>query len=116
MKVRYQADADLNQDILTAVIRREPTIDFQTADDAYLFELPDPEVLKLAASEGRVLVSHDQSTMVNHFADFILNATSAGLLIIPQSLPLHDAVEELILIWAASEAEEWVNRISYLPI
>jgi hypothetical protein len=31
MKVRLQADADLNQIILLAAIRREPAIDFQTA-------------------------------------------------------------------------------------
>jgi hypothetical protein len=31
MKVRFQADADLNQIILLATIRREPAIDFQTA-------------------------------------------------------------------------------------
>lgn len=31
MTVRYQANADLNQAIVTGVLRREPTIDFQTA-------------------------------------------------------------------------------------
>jgi hypothetical protein len=30
--IRYQADADLNQAIVTGVLRREPTVDFQTAD------------------------------------------------------------------------------------
>ncbi len=36
MKIRYQADADLNQNIVTGVLRREPTIDFQTAFAAKL--------------------------------------------------------------------------------
>lgn len=31
MKVRYQADADLNEDIVTGIQRRAPEIDFQTA-------------------------------------------------------------------------------------
>lgn len=31
MTVRYQADADLNQAIVTGVLRREPAINFQTA-------------------------------------------------------------------------------------
>jgi hypothetical protein len=31
MTVRYQADADLNQVIVTGVLRREPAIYFQTA-------------------------------------------------------------------------------------
>jgi hypothetical protein len=42
--------------------------------------------------------------------------TSAGLLVIPQSLSVATAVEDLILIWSATEAEEWVNRISILPL
>ena len=31
MKVRFQADADLNEDIVAGVQRRVPEIDFQTA-------------------------------------------------------------------------------------
>jgi hypothetical protein len=53
--------------------------------------------------------------MPRHFAEFITSETSAGLLVIPQSLSVTAAVEELILIWSATEAEEWVNRISTLP-
>jgi hypothetical protein len=32
--VRFQADADSNQVILTALVRRSPTIDFRSADSA----------------------------------------------------------------------------------
>jgi hypothetical protein len=30
VKLRFQADADLNEDIVKGVLRREPGIDFQT--------------------------------------------------------------------------------------
>ncbi len=30
MRIRYQADADLNQKIVTATIRLEPSVDFRT--------------------------------------------------------------------------------------
>jgi len=59
--VRYQADADLNQAIVTGVLRREPTIDFQTALAARLEGIKDPEVLAMAAQQQRILVSHDRS-------------------------------------------------------
>jgi hypothetical protein len=116
MKVRFQAHADLHQMIVTALVRREPGVDFQTATAADLAGRLDPHVLERAATEGRVLVSHDQSTMPLHFADFIQNQPSAGLLIVPQHLPYATVVEELLLIWTASEAEEWINRIAYLPL
>jgi hypothetical protein len=114
MRIRFLADADLHQVIVTAVIRREPGIDFKTA--AGLKGLNDLLVLEEAAREDRVLISHDQSTMPDHFAEFIQQRESAGLLIVPQHLPHHLVVEEILMVWHASQAEEWVNRISYLPL
>ena len=40
MKVRFQADADLNVDIVAGTVRRETGINFQTADEANLRGLP----------------------------------------------------------------------------
>ena len=116
MVVKFQADADLNQDIVTGLLRREPTIDFQTADAAGLLGVPDLQVLEVAANAGRILVSHDRRTMPRWFAEFITTKTSAGLLIVPQDLLLRDAIEDLFVIWAVSSAEEWINRIASIPI
>ena len=49
--------------------------------------------------------------MPRHFAEFITKEVSPGVIIIPQKMPLAVAVEWLVIIWAASEAEEWVNQI-----
>ena len=114
MILRFQADADLNQIILHAVVRRKPTLDFQTA--AALTRIHDPQVLALAAREGRVLVTHDQKTIPQHFAAFIATETSPGVLIIPQRLPVTTAVEDLLLIWSTMDAEEWRNTIRFLPL
>lgn len=114
--LRFQADADLNQIILNAVVRREPAIDFQTAQAAGLTGLDDPEVLALAAREGRVLASHDQKTMPRHFADFIAMEISPGVLIIPQRLPVAAVIGDLLLIWSTMNAEEWRNSIRFLPL
>ena len=71
MKVRYQADADFNEDILTGVLRRAPEVDFQTAHDARLGGLEDSKVLAIAADEGRILVTHDRKTMPRHFGELM---------------------------------------------
>jgi putative transposase len=63
MTIRFQADVNLNQIILRAARRREPALDFQTAETAGLAGLPDPEVLTRAAEDGRILVTHDLRTM-----------------------------------------------------
>lgn len=116
MKVRFQADADLNQIIVKATFRLEPAIDFQTAHAAGLAGLDDKEVLKLAAEQGRVLVSHDRKTMPTQFSQFILSEDCPGLLIVSQKQPISEVAEDLLLIWLASEPDEWVNHIRSLPI
>ena len=116
MTLRFQADVNLNQLILRAACRREPALDFHTAEAAGLGGLPDPEVLDRAAEEGRVLVTHDLQTMPRHFAAFITDRQSAGLLLIPQSLPIMSVVDDLLLIWATMDAEEWRNLIWYLSL
>ena len=57
MKIRFQADEDLNEDIVSGVLRRIPEIDFQTSSEAKLESLEDQEVLAAAAHAHRVLVT-----------------------------------------------------------
>ncbi|MEL6468604.1 MAG: DUF5615 family PIN-like protein [Cyanobacteria bacterium J06623_4] len=112
----FQADADLNQIIVKACRRVEPNIDFQTAAEGRLIGISDPEVLSVAAKLGRVLVTHDRKTMPRHFADRIMKTPSAGVIVVPQSMAVRAVVDDLVLIWMASEAEEWINRIRALPL
>lgn len=116
MKLRFQADADLNQTIVKATLRREPIIDFQTAQAEKLSGLKDEEVLAIAAKEDRILVTHDRKTIPYNFAEFIISQTSPGVLIVPQKLSVASVVEDLILIWAVSNSEEWINRIRFMPL
>jgi predicted nuclease of predicted toxin-antitoxin system len=116
MRVRFIADADLNYSIVAALKRREPGVDFLTAAAAGLEGLPDSEVLEVAARQGRILVTHDRRTMSHHFGEFVQTRTSPGVFIVSQNLPPSDAAEELLLIWSATEAEEWENRIYSLPV
>src|SRR5262249_4244760 len=116
MKLKFLADADLNQDVVKGVLRREPAIDFQDAVSAGLRGLKDPDVLALAASQGRVLVSHDRKTLPRAFGEWVSARSTPGVFIISQKADLLAAIEALLLVWAASDAEEWVNRICTLPL
>jgi predicted nuclease of predicted toxin-antitoxin system len=116
MPIRFQADADLNQVIVSAVVRRMPAIEFRTAMSAALAGLKDQDVLAVAARDGRVLVTHDQATMPRHFAEFVRSQHSPGVIVVPQHVPVREVADDLILIWTATEANEWVDRIAFLPI
>jgi predicted nuclease of predicted toxin-antitoxin system len=115
MRIAFQADNDLNARIIDAVLRLDPFIDFKTAAQAGFHEgTPDPEVLKVAAQQGRILVSHDRRTLPWHFASFIEAQVSPGVIVITQSLPVADAARWLHLIWEAATPEEYRNRIEII--
>jgi hypothetical protein len=63
------------------------------------------------SEEGRVLVSHDRRILPNHFKSLVSSETSPGVIIVSQKLPIGRVAELLHLLWAASEAEAYVNII-----
>lgn len=76
-----------------------------------------PEVLQWAADEGRVLVTHDIRTI----SDFAHERVSAGLLmpgviIVRPVLPIAVVIDELVIIEAASDPEDWKGGVHYLPL
>jgi hypothetical protein len=40
----------------------------------------------------------------------------SGLLMVKQSDPVGRIIACLVLIWSASEAEEWENQVCFLPL
>jgi hypothetical protein len=117
LSIQFQADNDLKRIIADATLRREPRIDFQTAQAARLDDLDDEAVLRLAASQSRVLFSHDKRTMPKALASFVASGgTSPGvLLVIPQSAPIRDVVDALVLIWTDDRTNDWENLIVKIP-
>ena len=116
MKVRFLADANFNRRIIAGVLRRETRVDFLSGEQTNLVGVPDLEVLALAAAETRILVSHDVRTMPAAFAEFILTKNSAGVLLLSQSLNIGAAITIVCRIWEEATAEEWRNRIAWLPL
>lgn len=115
-RVRFQADANLNALILRGLLRRQPLVDVHSAEVAHLQGVDDSSVLAIAASTGRVLVSHDYHTLPEHFATFLASGNhSPGVMLLHQTLPIAQAIEALLLVWEASIPEEWIDTLTYLP-
>lgn len=55
--------------------------------------------------------------MTRHFRDRLdAGKPTPGVFILPQQEGAIGAIiESLLLVWAASQAEEWRNQIAYLP-
>lgn len=116
MRARLLADADLRYGIIRGLRKREPAVDFSPPQRVIAEATGDPDVLALAAALGRVLVSHDLRTMPGHFYRFLESWESPGVILIPQLMPIGQAVGELQIVWACQDAEEFQNRITYVPL
>lgn len=113
MTPRFQADNDLKFAIVKAVRRREPSVEFVSAQQSQLDGIDDPEVLERAAADGRVLVSHDRRTMLRHFHDRLkAGKSSPGLLIVAQDAPIADA---LVILSAVADPEDLRDQAFHVP-
>jgi len=91
-------------------------MDFLSANEAKLERIPDPDVLAIAAEQNRILVTHDRQTMPLHFGEFLMAERSGpGVFLVNQHTPIGEVIDALVLIWAASDADEWKNRIVNIP-
>ena len=113
----FLADHDVDARILSGLQLKEPLIDLIRARDVGLAAAPDVDVLDYAAAAGRIVISHDENTMIGT-AIARLRATQLmpGLLIAPQGKPIGRVIDDLLVIWAASEADEWNDKIQFIPM
>lgn len=76
----------------------------------------DPDVLRIAAESGRILISHDRKTMAAHFARFREERSSPGIIIVSQNLDIGAAIDDLLLIRTATDADERVDHTGFVPV
>lgn len=114
---RFLADHDLNGRIIDGLLRRMAAAEFIRLRKVLPTDTPDPEVLAFAAGAGWVVVSHDVNTMTAAaHARVAAGEAMAGLVVARQSLPVRAAIDDLLLLWTATEADEWHGRVLFLPV
>jgi Domain of unknown function (DUF5615) len=114
---RFLADHDFNERIVTGLLRREPVAQISHVRDFGLGSRSDTEILQFAWDQRFLVISHDVNTMSAAAYDRMDAKQSIfGLLLSRQSLPIATVIDNLVMIWAATEAEEWLNQVRYLPI
>jgi hypothetical protein len=113
----FLVDQDFNEHIVEGLLRREATIDLIHCRTVGLDRRSDAEVLEFASQAGRIVLSHDVNTMTAAAAHR-RNAgrPMSGLFLVPQTSSVRVMIEDLLLIWAATEAEEWQGQVQFLPL
>lgn len=118
MTVRFLADENLDDHIVAGLRSREPAIDILGVKTAGLRATKDPALLELAAEQDRILITHDRNTMTRHVRDrMVAGKRTSGRFIVPDDEnAIGGIIDWLVLVWSASQAEEWRDRIVYVRV
>ena len=112
----FLADEDFDHRILRGLMLREPSLDILTVQEAGRGGEEDPANLRFAASEGRVLLTHDK-----RLVPFVLDRLKSGdpmpgVFIVQQDAPIGTIVEDVLDLALFSLAGEWEGQVLFLPL
>jgi hypothetical protein len=115
--LRWLADENFNNDVTRALIRHRPNLDIIRAQDAGLDGKSDPEVLEWAATENRVVLTHDVSTMTMYaFNRIEARESMPGVWESSRHVSIAQAVQDILLLTDCSFSGEWEGQVRYLPL
>jgi len=87
------------------------------AQDAGLEGASDQAVLEWAASEGRVLLTHDVNTLTGFAYERVAQGLPVpGVFEVSLRVPVSVAIEDLLLLAECSLEGEWEGQVNYLPL
>ena len=115
--LRLLTDENFNKRIVSGLNRRSPNLDLLSGRDVGLTSLPDPQILYWAALHNRVLLTHDVQTMSNYVKQLLIQGQPmAGIVLVPQSLAIGRAIDDLHLVIECYSQTGMQNRIEHLPL
>lgn len=115
--LKLLADENFDNRILCGLWRRLPEVDIVRVQDTPHYSSDDTSVLKWAAEETRIVLTHDVDTMVKHAYDLVrAEQDMADVLEVSPQLPIGNVIEDLIIVVTCSMLAEWSGQVRYLPL
>ena len=115
--LRLASDENLHGRLVRTLQRQSPRLDLVRIEDAGLRGEDDPTVLEWAASENRILLTHDRQTMIDFAFDRVRQELPMpGLFVVDDEASFRVIVNDILLLNEASEQDEWSDRVLFLPM
>lgn len=115
--LRLLADENFNNDIVRGLLRRKPEVDIVRMQDVGLSGSDDHAVLEWAARQGRVLLTHDVTSMTRYAYERIqAGQPMPGVFEVSRTIAIGTAIEDILLLAEYSLEGEWEGQIRYLPL
>ena len=113
----FASDENFNNDIVRGLRRRNPDRDIIRVQDVGLSGADDPAVLAWAAQEGRILLTHDVSTITRYAYDRVRSGKSMpGVFEVSRNVAIRVAIEDILLLAEVSIENEREGQVRYLPL
>jgi len=110
------ADENLDNAIIRGLRHKYPQIDIVRVQDIGLSGATDPVILEWAAESGRILVTHDVSTITRHAYDRVREGKlMAGVVIVSLDAGIGQVIEDLLLLLDSVPVADWQGTVQYLP-
>ena len=110
-------DENFDQRILRGLRLRVAQLDFLIVQDIGLGGFDDAPLLDWAATEGRVIITHDVNTITEFCRDRVRQSLPMpGVIIVPEQMEIGRAIADLEIIVECSTAGDLENQIQYLPL
>jgi predicted nuclease of predicted toxin-antitoxin system len=115
--VKLLIDENLRGAIVRGLVRRRPEIDLVRVPDVGLSEADDPAILAWAATEGRIVITHDAATLIGFAYDRVAaGQPMPGIIEVRQEVAIGQVIDDLLLLVDASVNGEWEGQVLYLPL
>ena len=117
--IRYLLDENVDPLFRTELLRHEAEIVVWRIGDPTTPRRGtlDPDILDWCESNGFILVTNNRKSMPLHLQDHLEKGRHIpGILELNPNMSIGETIEELILIWLASESDEYQDQIIYLPL
>lgn len=115
--LKLVSDENFNADILRGLYRRRPDLDLVRVQDFGLRATPDADILAWAATEGRIVVTHDRDTMPYcAYGRVRANQPMPGVFLVSDLMSLGQAIDEILLAIDCLTPEECKNFVRFFPL
>jgi hypothetical protein len=116
--LRFLCDEDVSHDVIAFLRSAEPAMDILAVGEAGAppKQTPDPVVLSRPVALRRALVSGDRKTMSNVVtADLRAGGHNCGVIFLKGGHSVAQYSGTIHLIWFCETADDWLDRIDYIP-
>lgn len=115
--IRFLTDENFNGHVLRGLRRRNTSIDIVRVQEVGLMRTADELILEWAATEGRVILTHDSATMEGYAYDRVkAGLPMPGVIEVPNHLTFRQVIDDLQMIASIARDDEYEGQVAHLPL